>query len=381
MLIVGGGPAGLSVASRLGSQISSIVVHQDAKIGEPVRTSGGTWLRDMQALEIPSQLYQVIDQLDFFADQAEARFRVEQDKMAVMDVTGVYQYLAGLSDDLDRKLLLGAKFLTTQKTQQGYLSKIRSRSLGEIEIESRFIVDASGWHTAVLSDQGLAQPPARTGVGIEYEFARGDYPKNRAILFVGDWALTGYGWVFPTTNGTVRLGVGVIRPDTDLTPKQVMDAFIAGGHAARFGLTVPESYVVNAGSIPSVDYDPKLVFGTIIRTGDAANFATPTVGEGIRIAIEYGRLLGVELTAFVNGDPRALARYEAACAKAFERDYRFGLMMNKRIARYDAARWSKSVARLSRLTELEMTALVRSRFGWRTILRTLWLAVLGKLRR
>ncbi|MCP5073750.1 MAG: NAD(P)/FAD-dependent oxidoreductase [Rhodobacteraceae bacterium] len=381
VLIVGGGPAGLSVASHLGPGISSIVVHQDAEIGRPVRTSGGSWLREMQALEIPPHLYQIIDQLDFFSDKAEARFTIDADKMVVLDVTGLYQYLASLSDNLNCNLLLGSKFLSTEKQPDGrYHSTVRSRQNGEFSVNSKYIIDASGWHCAVLESLSLGQKPTRTGVGIEYELPRAGYPNNRAILFVGATALTGYGWVFPTNYDTVRLGIGVINPDTDLTPKQVMDAFVDGGHAAKYGLDIPEGFEVNAGIIPSIAYDPKLVFGNVIRVGDSANMATPTVGEGIRIAIVFGRLLGQELTAHIAGNGRALNRYETAANRCLSRDYRFGLMMNKRIAAYTPERWDKSVQRLARLSEAEMTAMVRSRFSANMILRTIWLSLLGKFR-
>ena len=78
VLIVGGGPAGLSVASHLPRSARVVVAHADAEIGTPVRTSGGTWVRDMQALGIPSEFWQVIDQLDFFSDQAEALACIER---------------------------------------------------------------------------------------------------------------------------------------------------------------------------------------------------------------------------------------------------------------------------------------------------------------
>ena len=133
VLIVGGGPAGLSVAGSLGPGISAIVLHQDAEIGRPVRTSGGTWVRDMEALGIPQTLYQVIARLDFYSDQSEARFAVRDDKMAVMDVTGVYQHLAGLIRG-DIPVMLGTSFVSAVARDDGYVATVRSREMGEVEI-------------------------------------------------------------------------------------------------------------------------------------------------------------------------------------------------------------------------------------------------------
>ncbi len=379
VLIVGGGPAGLSVASHLADGISSIVVHQDAEIGRPVRTSGGSFLRDVRALGIPSDLYQVIDQLDFFADHEQASFCIENDKMVVLEITGLYRYLAALSDPLDRKLLLGTKFLSTQKQQDGlYLSQVRSRAKGTQTVRSKYIVDASGWHSAVLDSLGLGHKPERMGVGIEYEFPRGNFAPNRAVLFVGATALTGYGWIFPTVGNTLRLGIGVINPDTDLSPRQVMNHFVQDGHAARYGIEIPEDYEVNAGIIPSVPYESKLVYDTIIRTGDAANFASPTVGEGIRMAIEQGRHLGRDLSAFINGDKTAFTRYETRAAKKYARDYKYGYLMNQRIAGYTPDRWDQAVRRLARLSEREVTQMLRSNFSAGLILRTLYLSLRSK---
>lgn len=379
VLIVGGGPAGLSVASHLAPGISSIVVHQDAEIGKPVRTSGGSFLRDVQALGIPPHLYQVIDQLDFYADSEQASFRIENDKMVVLEITGLYRYLADLSNDLDCRILLGTKFLSTKKQYDGqYLSQIRSRQKGTLTVRSKFIVEASGWHCAVLESLKLGGKPARTGVGIEYEFPRKGFDQNRAVLFVGSTALTGYGWIFPTANNRLRLGIGVINPDTDLTPRQVMDRFIKEGHAARYGVEIPPDYEVNAGIIPSVPFDPKLVYGTVIRTGDAANFASPTVGEGIRMAIEQGRHLGADISAFISGDITALQRYERRAIKTYARDYKYGYLMNQRIAQYAPERWDKAVNRLARLSEREVTQMLRSNFSARLILRTIFLTVRAK---
>ncbi|MFC1536882.1 NAD(P)/FAD-dependent oxidoreductase [Pseudomonadota bacterium] len=381
VLIVGGGPAGLSVASHLADNISSIIVHQDIKIGEPVRTSGGTFVSNMIDLGIPEELYQVIDRLDFYSDNEQASFAVEADKLAVLDVTKLYRYLAELSDNKKRRLMLGAKFEAAKQLPDGrYRSTVRSRKEGKFTVISEYVIDASGWHCAALESLGLGKKPDRLGVGIEYEFPIGNFDPHRMILFVGSTVLSGYGWVFPTPDHRIRLGVGITSPDSKLNPRQVMDNFIKEGHAERFGIVIPDDYKVNAGIIPSVIYEEKLVFGNAIRIGDSANFATPAVGEGIRIAIKFGRLLGLELSNKINGDEKALNRYQEACTKEFKRNYNLGFLINKRITQYSIKQWDQSVRRLSRLTALEMTQMLRHQFDWKVVIRVIRFTLLAKIR-
>lgn len=380
VLIVGGGPAGLSVASFLADNISSIIVHQDLEIGKPVRTSGGSFLRDMKLLGIPEQYYQTIDQLNYFSDNAEARFDVTTDKMVVLDITGLYQYLASLSDDKNREILLGTKFLKTVEQDGCYVSTIRTRDGGEEKIESKYIIDASGWHCAVTSQLGFVEKPDRLGIGTEYEFRQDDYPNNRAILFVGSPVLSGYGWVFPTNYNTIRLGVGVIKPDTDASPRDVMEKLLESGFLDKLGVKVLADYEVNSGILPSEPFEQNVVFGNVIRVGDAANCATPVAGEGIRIAIEQGRSLGALLSkAIETNSDRPLDYYEKAYAAKYARDYRIGFWANQRIARYSPKDWDKSVMRLSKLDEHQMTELLRSRFCLKSILRTVGLHLKRKL--
>ena len=84
----------------------------------------------------------------------------------------------------------------------------------------------------------------------------------------------------------------MIHPDTDVSPKKLMLDFLASDDVQRFGLDLSGEYEVNAGTLPSIAYDPELVFGNVIRVGDSANFATQTVGEGIRICMDHGEAFG-----------------------------------------------------------------------------------------
>ena len=144
VLIVGGGPASLSVAATLPDKVYTIIVHQEAKIGKPVRTSGGCWLDDVERLGIPPKFYQVMDHLAVYSDNKETYFQVKDDKLVVLNITDLYQWIARKSDHKQRQLMLTTKFLSTTKTKDGgYLSTIRSRHTETTQIKSKYIIDGS----------------------------------------------------------------------------------------------------------------------------------------------------------------------------------------------------------------------------------------------
>lgn len=365
VLIVGAGPAGLAVASTLPASIRSIIVHQDQEIGLPVRTSGGCWLQDAVALGIPEEMYIRISCCDVFADTEHARLNLGTAIPVILDTPRLYQWLAQQSDEKRRQLFCATKFLTTYRRDDGrYTSTIRSREHGTRQVVSTYIVDGSGWHCAVLSALGLVRKPQRLGVGTEYEYPLGRNPSDRAVLFMGQKALAGYGWAFPTPQGTLRVGVGIIQPDTNISPRDLLEAVINDKHYLdRLGLDLSGEPVAHGGILPSVRYEDRLVFGNVIRVGDSANFATPTVGEGIRLCIELGRVLGHELGRAVNsGASEPLRRYEQHCRRRLKRDFRWGFELNRRAARYSSTQWDASVRRMKHAGPDALVASLRCEF-------------------
>lgn len=372
VLIVGGGPAGLSVAERLAGHADTLVVHQDREIGRPVRTSGGSWVRDLRVLGVPERLYQRIDTLEIRSDNAQARRTMARQKMAVLDVTGLYQWIAARAEAAGARIACGVKFTAIAPDGDGYQATLRLRDGSTARVRARYVIDASGTACAVLAAAGLGARPRRTGVGAEAEFDLIDGPAHDAVLFVGDRVPAGYGWIFPAPGGRVRIGAGVIHPDVDYSPKALLDRILTPAFLDRHRLTLGARQHVNAGIIPSVPYDRRLVWGGIIRVGDSANVATPTVGEGIRLAMLYGRLLGDCLAEGHAGRRKAaLKRYERTCRQDLARNYWVGFMANRRIATYGARDWDKSIARVARLDEDGLAALIRSEFEGAALARVL----------
>jgi len=372
VLIVGGGPAGLSVAARLPDDVATIIVHQDQEIGLPIRTSGGCWTDDTDRLAIPPEMYNVLKLNEAYADKAHAVIPLEGNLPAILDTPRLYKWLASQSDHKNRELMLATKFTAARRLGDGrYESIVRTRDGVNRKITSTYVVDASGWHVAVLRALGFAEArPDRLGVGTEYEYPLGDNAPDRGIIFLGAKVPSGYGWAFATARGTLRIGVGVIQPETDASPRKLLDAVVADAALLkRYKITLEGEPIVHSGILPSVAFEPRMVWGNVIRVGDSANFATPTAGEGIRICIELGWVLGEQLGAAIKtGRSGPLKTYERRARRQLKTNYRWGFLVNTRIAKYRAPQWNASVRRMAKLDTASVTALLRNEFSRKKIM-------------
>jgi digeranylgeranylglycerophospholipid reductase len=193
-------------------------------------------------------------------------------------------------------------------------------------------------------------------------------------VFVGTKVPSGYGWAFPGPGGTIRVGVGVIQPDTDANPRKLLDAVIGNKKLLRrYGLDLSGTPEVHSGILPSIAYERKLVFGNVIRVGDSANFATPSLGEGIRQCIELGRIAGEALgKAVKTGRAEPLKAYERRARRQLERDYKWGFRVNTRLARFTPRQWNGAVRRMGMAGPGGAAALLRNEFSRRKIARMSW---------
>ena len=95
VLIVGGGPAGLAAAEAAAKEgVETLVLERQHEIGYPIHTSGGSWVSDMQALNIPQTLYHPINKVIFVSPQREVPLDYHPAAACVVDVRGLYQHLA-----------------------------------------------------------------------------------------------------------------------------------------------------------------------------------------------------------------------------------------------------------------------------------------------
>jgi digeranylgeranylglycerophospholipid reductase len=350
-IIAGAGPAGLSAAEVLAKRGKSVVVlEQNHDIGSPVRTSGGSFIDELNSLGIPAQLYHPIYRVRLVSPNNGAAFDYTRPKMCVIDVRGTFQFLAARAADAGAAIRLATQAIAPM-IEGDSVKGVRTKTEA---LTSRVVLDATGYRSALLKQAGLDPGIKRFGVGAEYDMYAPHCDETEAILFVGsEVAPAGYAWVFPWGRHRVRVGVGIIHPDSDGKPGDYLDRLVSG--LSRYGVNLRGAQPIehHTGLIPSECYAPQCTGNGIMGIGDAAGHASSLLGEGIRWAIHAGRMAGeVAAKALDKGDVsrNALHPFEQQWIKKYGKDLRLANKINQRIASWDDQKWDERMELVKRLT-------------------------------
>ena len=366
-IVAGAGPAGLSAAEALASQGHSVLVlEQNHEIGSPIRTSGGSFLEDMQALGIPGELCHPIHRVRFISPSNAAIFEYSTPMLCVIDVRRVFQHLA------ERAIAAGARIQLATAVIAPVLdgeivTGVRTRTES---FTCRVLVDATGYHSTLLKQAGLDPGFRRFGVGAEYDLFAPHCDQSEAVLMVGDQvAPSGYAWVFPWGRSRVRVGVGLIHPDSAAKPDSYLDRLLETLPRHGINLTSAQPVEHHFGLIPSERFAASFAGHGILGVGDAAGQASSLLGEGIRYAIRAGSMAGdVAARALGRNDTSraALLPFEKQWRKEFGADLRLAHRVNERIARWDDRKWDQRTEILKLLTPQQFAEALKTNLtgGW-----------------
>jgi digeranylgeranylglycerophospholipid reductase len=367
VVVVGGGPAGLSAASEAAAAgLRVVVLERGHAIGEPVRTSGGSFIKPLRALGIPDDCWHPVHTIRVIGPTTEAAKHFRRARGCVLDVRRTYQWLAQRAVDNGAEIRLRAHVESVVRDGGRVAGvKVRDPFRGSYVLDARAVVDASGHTGFVARESGLRPGNDRSAVGMELELHAPGYDQDEAVFWLGDdVAPGGYGWAFPVGNRRVRLGVGVVRPESAAEPRVLLDGLLDAFRA----LTTPGSPIspieMHSGLMPVLS--PKaatLVADGLVVVGDAAGQGSTLLGEGIRYAIVAGRLAGRAM-ADAKGDfsPRGLASYPRQWRRQMGRDMAISYAVNTRICNYHDADWDRAIRRLERLRPTQAARVFASDF-------------------
>jgi digeranylgeranylglycerophospholipid reductase len=286
-----------------------------------------------------------------------------------LDVRGLYQHLAVGAARAGAEIRLGRQVTDARHEGDGTWQLVARVAGGQERYSASVVVDASGFARVVQQKAGFRGPVQRFGFGAEYDVFSPGWPEDEVALVVGsDISPSGYGWVFPRGSGRTRVGVGVIRPDTDARPHDYLDRMMKATALAG-ELAGAQPIEMHVGYIPSEPAGGQCVYDGLVAVGDAAGHASPLVGEGIRYAIVAGRRAGAIAGKCVRErdcSASALGRFHDEWHAEQGRFMRIAYEVNLRLARYTDTMWDERIAVLDKLApDLFLQALMTEfTVGW-----------------
>jgi digeranylgeranylglycerophospholipid reductase len=370
VVVAGGGPAGLSAArtaAEAGARV--LLVERESAFGIPTRTSGGSFIAELRALGVDPDLYTPITEVRFLGPTAQAVVGFTTPVVCVLDVRALYQRLAERAAAAGVELRLRTTVTGARREPGGVVVEARAAG-GPRELRGRLAADATGTAAVLAGAVGMHPPYERRAVGAELDMAAPHAPAGTCWLIVGERvAPSGYAWVFPYRPGRIRVGVGVMRPDSDADPRRLLDAVLA---LPALGETLRGAQPVeqHAGLIPVAPLRSPMVGDGVVCVGDAASHASTLVGEGIRYALGAGEAAGRALAEAVReGDDRPLRRFEQRWHARHRRDFAIAYRVNRALSGFADPRWDAAVRAIDGTPPWFLGASLRTDFRPRHIAR------------
>jgi digeranylgeranylglycerophospholipid reductase len=366
--VVGGGPAGLSAAYTAAKGGAKVVLFEkDESIAHNIRTSGVTWISEMERLGIPSKFYNPIQNYRFVSPSNDVLITGNVSKSCVLDIRGTYQHLAVLAAKEGVQFMVKSNVIDVIKDGHRVAGVKASTPKGKLTVRSTLVIDASGFNTSVGRKAGVVGHWKRYGVGAEYECYCDNIDSATWVLMVGQrYSDAGYAWLFPLSQNRVRIGVGIGRPESNAEPLEKLHKIIEKRFkpldAVRDGKIQPLE--LHYGYIPNEGVRRNSIADGLIMVGDSAGQSNPLVLEGIRYAIDFGRLAGKvgANSLSQNSDRESLLEYERSWKAKVESKIHSALKVQMRWLGLTDEEWDKEIEILRDMTVQEFLDFIKADF-------------------
>jgi len=371
--VVGGGPAGLSSAYAAASEGSKVILFEkDDAIAHNIRTSGVSWIKEMQELKIPREMYNPIKNFTFISPSNEVTIKGNEFSSCVLDVRRVYQHLAMLAAEAGAKIMVRSRVYNLFSGPQDKIMLMVNTPLGNLEIKPELIIDASGFSSVVGSKLGLVKPWRKYGIGAEYECYCDNVDLETWYLMVGKcYSDAGYAWVFPLSKSRIRIGVGVGRPESNLDPVKKLNEMLEKKLKPLDRLKNIQPLEFHFGFIPNEGSRETTIADRLIIVGDSAGQSNPLVLEGIRYAVEFGRLAGrVGAQSLSKGSVKSsLNEYERIWKSKVQSKIKSAMNIQSRWINLSDDQWDQEIEMLRHMSWEEFLDFIRAEFTGTKMLR------------
>ncbi len=292
VIIVGGGPAGVSAAIKcLEEDLNVLLIEQGGRRG--YKPCGGILTRACSDIilenlnvNVPKRVFCSPEELGLFYVPPSGRSRggsIRNYKLLNINRSLFDQWLRELAESVGVQVWYNSKLLRLHSSRM--VRAVVEKNGDMIHLTANYLIGADGVNSRVRS-QMFKTKNRRLNVLQEYWRARGDFEDNLYIFLRGDISPT-QAYVIPKDNLYI-LGLGASEKKID----PILERIYKFRRWLKRDFSFKPLSLIRR-EIWAIPYGSTLEGrDNVILVGDAAGLCNPFSGEGIRFAIESGFAAG-----------------------------------------------------------------------------------------
>ncbi len=338
IVIVGAGPSGSTTAHYLAKEGFNVLLldkfdfPRDKTCGDGLTPRALHILDDMGILNTLHQVGQRSNKLELISPKGHKAAAVLPKKEDACDYVLVVPRLILDNIILERALTSGAKFQSpvrvTNIEQEGNTMLVKGEQRAKaITFQARMVIHATGANTKLLLNTGILKKMPQMVLAARTYYDGITSIIDAAQFRIDNVPLPGYGWIFPVSDTSANVGIGLFRVGlaSRWLPKNAhaaFDTFIQSPPLQKL-LSGARQVGPIKGFPIRVDFARSPTFGerTMI-IGEAAGLVNPVTGEGIDYGMESGKMAAEHLShMFAVGDfsVKQLAAYDKLLRLRYQR--------------------------------------------------------------
>jgi geranylgeranyl reductase family protein len=337
-VIVGAGPSGSTTAHYLAKEGFNVLLldkfnfPRDKTCGDGLTPRALQILDDMGILDTVNQVGYRIDKLELISPRGHSAVAHLPKNGQMCNYMLIVPRVTLDNIILERALTSGASFQSSvrvtgiEQEKHNVLVKGEQRAKA-ITFRARMVIYATGANTKLLLNTGLLKkvPQMVLAARAYYDGITSNIDTVQARL--DNVPLPGYGWVFPLSDTSANVGIGMFRAGLAArwmpkTAHSAFDTFIQSPPLKKLLAGARQASPIKGFPI-RVDFARSPTFGerTMI-IGEAAGLVNPITGEGIDYGMESGKMAAEHLSQmFASGDfsVKQLAAFDKLLRQRYQR--------------------------------------------------------------